>query len=357
MKALKWAGAACMAILLLVYPETALNASRQAMLTWAQSVAPALFPFMVLTPLLTCESAVRIYQKLFGRIMGPLFRLPGAFAPAMVIAMTAGSPAGASAVVRIAARTGMGRSRLTRTAACICGVGPAFLIGGIGTAMLRSPAAGGILLRAQLVAQCSLLFLCRWGEEGEAVNLQYEETSGGVREAVVNLLAVCGYMMIFNTAAALIARAVNSEIAGIALLCLTDLPGGARALAATALPYEIKMILLGAMTGFGGLCINVQNLSFCREAGVCAGGYLALRGLSALLCAAATAFFVRKPEVPIFNLADPMAFSALIAGFFAVFALISLRNTSFLNKRKSDDIRRKSRKNQEKPQDVVCDMR
>ena len=52
MKALKWAGAACMAVLLLVYPETALDAARQSMLTWAQSVAPALFPFMVLAPLL-----------------------------------------------------------------------------------------------------------------------------------------------------------------------------------------------------------------------------------------------------------------------------------------------------------------
>ena len=45
--------------------------------------------------------------------------------------------------------------------------------------------------------------------------------------------------------------------------------------------------------------------------------------------------------------------SALIACFFAGIAGISLENTSFLNKRKSDKIRRKSRKNQEKPQDVV----
>jgi len=353
MKALKWAGAACMAVLLLVYPETALNASRQAMLTWAQSVAPALFPFMVLTPLLTCESAVRMYQKLFGRIMGPLFGLPGAFAPAMVIAMTAGSPAGATAAVRIAAQTGVGRGRLTRTAACVCGVGPAFLIGGIGTAMLRSPAAGGILLRAQLTAQLSLLLFCRWGEEGEPVKLQCGETSGGVRDAAVSLLAVCGYMMIFNTVAALIARILNSEIAGIAVLCLTDLPGGARALAETALPYEAKMILLGAMTGFGGLCINVQNLAFCCAVGVKAGKYLAIRMLSATICAAATAFFVRKSAVSIFNLPQPMAFSALIAGIFAALALISLRNTSFLNKRKSDNFHRKNRKNQEKPQHVV----
>lgn len=342
-----------MAVLLLVYPETALDAARQSMLTWAQSVAPALFPFMVLAPLLTCESAVRIYQRLFGWIMRPLFRLPGAFAPAVVIAMTAGSPAGASAAVRIAAQTGMGCRRLARTAACICGAGPAFLIGGIGTAMLGSPAAGGILLRAQLVAQLTLLLLLRGGEDGAPVHILYEETGGGVREAAVNLLAVCGYMMIFNTAAALIARILGSENAGLALLCITDLPGGARALAETPLPYEVKMILLGAMTGFGGLCINAQNLAFCRAAGVKAGGYLAVRALSALICGAATAFFVRKPGVSTFNLAEPMAFSALIAGIFAILALISLRNTLFLNKRKSDNIRRKSRKNQEKTQDVV----
>lgn len=357
MKALKWAGAVCMAVLLLVYPETALDASRQAMLTWAQSVAPALFPFMVLTQLLTCESAVKMYQKLFGRIMGPLLRLPGAFAPAMVIAMTAGSPAGASAAVRIAARTGMGRNRLTRTAACICGVGPAFLIGGIGTAMLHDPAAGGILLRAQLIAQLTLLLLLRGGNDGEPVSSIDDETSSGVREAAVNLLAVCGYMMIFNTVACLLARVLRNETAGLALLCLTDLPSGARALAETSLPYDIKMILLGGMTGFGGLCINAQNLGFCREAGINPAKYLAIRVLSGVICAAATGFFIGKSLPEAVNFGKPMAFSALIAGIFAVPALISLGNTFFLNKRNFGKTRPKTRKNQEKPQDVVVDVR
>lgn len=357
MKYLKWMGGLCLMAALLMFPETAVNAAREAMLTWAKSVAPALFPFMALMPLLTCESAVNIYEKLFGRLMRPLFGLPGAAAPAAVIAMTAGSPAGAVAAASIAARSGMTRGELERTAACVCGAGPAFLIGGVGTAMLGEPAAGRMLLRAQLITQIVLLLLTRKWPKGESIAVRPHEQGeqDSIRAAAGNLLAVCGYMIMFSTAAALIARFLRSEQVGAAVLCLMDLPSGAKTAAGMNLAIEEKLVLLAAMTGFSGLCINAQNLSACGKTGVRPAPYLLLRAASGLICAGIMAISVGKPTVTIFNISHPMAFSAMIACFFAGIAGISLGNTSFLNKRKSDKIRRKSRKNQEKPQDIVAD--
>ena len=85
---------------LLVFPETVLTAAQQAMYSWYSSVAPALFPFMALLPLLTCRESARIYERLLGRLTRAVFRLPGAAAPAVVVGMTAGSPAGAIAALR-----------------------------------------------------------------------------------------------------------------------------------------------------------------------------------------------------------------------------------------------------------------
>ena len=84
-------------VLLLIYPETALNAVQGAARAWAESVAPAMFPYLLLLPLLTCRESMRAYERLFGRPLGALFHLPGSAAPAIVIGMLAGSPAGAIA--------------------------------------------------------------------------------------------------------------------------------------------------------------------------------------------------------------------------------------------------------------------
>ena len=74
---------------LLLWPETALNAGREAMRTWAASVAPALFPFLLLMPALTGAEAARAYEALLGRWMRPLLGLPGAAAPAGAVGLLA----------------------------------------------------------------------------------------------------------------------------------------------------------------------------------------------------------------------------------------------------------------------------
>ena len=239
---------------LLLWPETALNAGREAMRTWAASVAPALFPFLLLMPALTGAEAARAYEALLGRWMQPLLGLPGAAAPAVAVGMLAGSPAGAAAAVRTAKRTGMDARTLERLTGCVCGLGPGFLVSGIGASMLGSAADGRILLRSQLVAQTLMLLLSRRTAELQptiADDASVEEEP--VRAAVRATLSVCGYMAAFQMLAALLGRALRVPAAGMAALCLLDLPSGAKAVSALPMARGARLILLSAMTGFGGL--------------------------------------------------------------------------------------------------------
>ena len=91
-------GALGLVFLLLTWPAEALSAAQGAMRTWAGSVGPSLFPFLALLPALTCPAARRAYARALGWLMRPLFRLPGSAAPALLIGLLAGSPAGALAV-------------------------------------------------------------------------------------------------------------------------------------------------------------------------------------------------------------------------------------------------------------------
>lgn len=309
--------------LLLIFPETALNAVLAAMHAWYTSVAPALFPFMALMPMLTCAGSVRAWERLLGRVMRPVFSLPGAAAPAAVIAMTAGSPAGAHATVRICSAAGMSGSQLERLLWCTCGLSPAFLVTGIGASMLGSAADGRILLRAQLFSQITMLLLTRHTAPDQPLPPPPpEESPEPVRAAVMNVLTVCGYMAAFGTAAAILARVFRSEIAGLTALCLLDVPSGVRALANLSIEREPKLLLIAAASGLGGLCIAAQNLAACKNMSIRRGKYAAARLSHALLNTAATALQLRwNTQTGTVSL-PPMEISALIAVFLLLPALI-----------------------------------
>lgn len=335
MKSLKlWCALALMAALL-VWPETALNAAREAMAVWYTSVAPALFPFMMLTPMLAAPGAARIWERMLGGLMRRLFALPGAAAPAAAVGMIAGSPAGAHAAARICANANMNTAQLERILCCTGGLSPAFLITGVGAAMLGSPGEGRMLLQAQLAAQITMLLFTRGMQRGQPLPPpEAWEESDSVRSAVTGVLGVCGYMMMFSIAAAVCARLLRSPAAGLVALSLLDVPSAAGAVSVLSIRREAKLILLAALTGSGGLCIAVQNLSAVKKTGVSAGKYLAAKavqaGLTAGFMAVRLHFSAGKAE----KWSPGMDFFALIAAFFALPALISLKKDLFLNKRK-----------------------
>ena len=350
MKYVKLAAALCLAAGLLLFPETVLNAVREAMYAWYSTAAPSLFPFMVLMPMITCREACALYERLLGKAMGFLTGLPGAAAPVLIIAMTAGSPAGALAAVRC----GLGREDAERLLGCVCGLSPAFLISGIGAGMLGNPIYGRKLLQIQLSAQLVMLALTRFHRAGTQRRASLPpENPDCIRPAVGNILAVGGYMIFFSVIAALIARILNSAAVGTAVLCLLDVPAGARAVSALTINMEEKMTILAAMTGLGGVCIAVQNLSAAKETGARAWAVALMRGANAVLCALFAKTGVFEGKFTIFNFTPKTAFSTLIAAFLLIPACFSLRNTSFLNKRIFAKICRKNREKRKNPQDVV----
>lgn len=327
----KTAAGILLAAALLIYPETALNAAREAMNAWYATVAPAMFPFMALMPMLTCAASARAWERMLGGLMQKVFRLPGAAAPALAVCMIAGSPAGAHAAVKC---KGLSREQRARIIYCTCGLSPAFLITGIGAAMLNSPEAGRTLLAAQLAAQLTMLLITRGCRSGQPDSMEdAPEDAEPVRAAVANILAVCGYMVVFNTAAAVFAAAARSDIAGKTVLCLMDVPSAARFLAGITMNERGKIIAIAALAGFGGLCIAAQNLSAAKKAGVQAKKYVAARGCHALLNAGYAALMTTEGFTIKGKTHRPLEFSALILTFLLIPALISLKKDLFLNKR------------------------
>lgn len=328
----RWAGALVLAALLLARPGAAMAGALRAMDQWATSVAPALFPFLVLMPLLTCDEAARAYERLLGKPLRGLLGLPGAAASAMVVGMVAGAPAGAMAARRVAASAGMDRGQLTRLALAVTGFSPAFLIGGVGAGLMGDAGLGRRLLFAQLMTQLLLALLLRraFGRETEPVAaLPAVGETQPVRGAVLAVLGVCGTMALFQSAAGALADIVGPGPAGV-LLCLADAPSGARVIAGLSPALDgIKPLLLAAVCGFGGGCVALQNLDVLRGCGIRASTYFAVRLLAAGIGVGCMALLARAGGGTALGrlAAQPLEAAALGAALMAVPVLARLRKT------------------------------
>ncbi|MBQ9951590.1 MAG: hypothetical protein IJO98_05580 [Clostridia bacterium] len=340
---MKLAGLLTVFLALLIYPETALNAAREAMQAWYTSVAPALFPFMALMPMLTCPASLRTWERMAGRWMRPVFGLPGSAAPAVFISMIAGSPAGAAAAAQVCANQG----ELERIVCC-CGLSPAFLVTGIGAAMLNDVRFGYTLLIAQLLSQLTLLLLTRCAPAGESLRNDFRPPqTDPIRAAVLSILGVCGYMMLFSVLAALLRRIFRNETVGLALLCLLDAPSGTRAVAVSSIIIERKRLILAAVAGFGGLCIALQNLSACGGR-VKLWRYLSAKACSAALTAAFSALLTDRRMISEGKVVPAMEISTLAAVILIVPTLFSWEKPHFLTKeilKKQPQFRRKTAEN------------
>jgi len=331
----------------LMNPETTVNAARRAMLSWAETVAPSLLPFMLLMPALTCGDAARVYERMLGWLMRPLFGLPGAAAPAILIGMTAGSPAGAIAAVRISASAGLTEGQLERIVLCVCGLSPAFLLTGIGIGMMKSAQMGRILLFSQMAAQLILLVSTR-KYKGKEKKVSPAEHDGAL--AVTAVLSVCGYMVLFSAAASLITLPLDGGWAGAALLALLDVPSGAALIAGLNMKENVKIAVLCACCGFGGLCICMQNINAVGERGVRMGRYVLFRMLGAAIMSASGLALKKFTFRETLNWKQILPAAALSASILMIPLLISWRKCVFLNKRKFVEKVENAQETAEKPQ-------
>jgi len=272
--------------LMLIYPQQSLAAAREAFSLWQQTVAPSLLPFFALIPALTCPEATAYFSRLL-KWPCRLLAIPEDFAGAVGVALAAGSPAGARALMRIASRKPYPAGAVFRTAMLCAGVSPGFLISGVGAGMLNDPSAGMVLLVSQLLALAvSAHLLLGANLPGAPLSLPDETAADDpspILYAAKGVLSILVWMTVF---------AVGTRIAGILLPAaapympfFAEFSTGCAHAASLELPPEILLPLLGAVIGFGGLCAGCQNLAVLQPLGIPSTIYFAAKAIHASLCA------------------------------------------------------------------------
>ena len=141
-----------LALVFMNYPDAVHNGINRGLSICGTVIIPTLFPFMLLGGWLADSSLCRNPGRWTKAIARRAFGLPGCCAPAILLSLVGGYPAGMIAIKRLYQQKQINRIEMRRmTAFCICG-GPGFIVGTVGIGLMGSAQAGWWLYLGQIAS-------------------------------------------------------------------------------------------------------------------------------------------------------------------------------------------------------------
>ena len=197
-KAVVAVAAPAMMILFLQYPEAVRNGINRGQSVCSTVIIPTLFPFMLLAGWLAESPLCRQPGRLARCVANRVFGLPGCCAPAVLLSLVGGYPAGMVAVSRLYKQGQINQEELERmTAFCFCG-GPGFIVGTVGIGLMGSAHAGWLLYAAQAATAVGIGIGTGRGHRGrreaDAPLPPRRRFAATVADTCGALLSMCGFV-------------------------------------------------------------------------------------------------------------------------------------------------------------------
>ncbi|MBQ6273778.1 MAG: sporulation protein [Oscillospiraceae bacterium] len=301
--------ALCALFLLAAASDTAIERAAYGLRLCWELILPSLFPFFVLSSLLSRLGFPRLAGRKLAPLARRLFHTSGAGVTALLIGLTGGYPLGAAYVAELEERGEIGPGEGGRLLGFCNNSGPAFLVGAIGTGVFGSARAGLLLYLSHALAAVlgGLLLRSRTGPDAPelAPPLSPQPSfpralSEAVRQSVPALLNVCGFVVFFTVFCgfldaagfldALAARlshlpGLGEQQARALLLGFWELGGGVGALRGLPLTPG-NLALAAALVGWGGVSVQFQTLAVLADSEIKSSPHLAGRLMSAVFGAA-----------------------------------------------------------------------
>lgn len=140
------------ALCLVIFSRSNLEATKNGLQLWAYTVVPSLFPFFVITNLLSQTKVVSIIGKLLDKLMRPLFNVPGIGGFAFVMGLISGYPVGAKVVSDFREQKLVTKDEGERLLAFTNNSGPLFILSSVGIGLFGDTKTGILLLCTHILA-------------------------------------------------------------------------------------------------------------------------------------------------------------------------------------------------------------
>ena len=261
-------GAAICLFLLILDARTALLGAQEGIQLCLMTVVPSLFPFFVLTALLT--SALSGMNSGFLRPLGKLCRMPQGAESVLLIGLVGGYPTGAQSVTQLYHSGRLTKAKAQRLLGFCSNAGPAFIFGICGS-LFPETWMIWLLWLVHILSAIATGALIKGDEHCrvQPKRLLPQTLPQALDQALKTIGRVCGWIILFRILIAILNKWVFWSIEPAwktAIAGLLELTNGCCQLIRIE-SVGARFVFASVFLSFGGICVWLQTASVVQELG------------------------------------------------------------------------------------------
>jgi len=299
------------AIIIIIYPFDSLSAAKEGVSLWLFVVVPSLLPFFILNDMMVALDVPKNISYVFSPISRVLFNTSGYGAYAFIMSIFSGYPSGAKITSDLIKSGHITSDEGQRILTFSSTSGPLFIIGAVGTGMLKSASAGYLLFISHILGAIlngilyNIVFhksTPKKSQNALAFSNDPIDASQLLGSSISSSLITCGYIGGYIILFSVIIKLFNKinffyipfltgiveKLTSFLIQGSLEISSGSSIIALSTLSMEYKLILLSFIIGFGGLSILGQVTTMVSGTGINIKKYalskLTQGGLSSLVC-------------------------------------------------------------------------
>ncbi|AIY80001.1 sporulation integral membrane protein YlbJ [Clostridium botulinum] len=269
---------------------------------WYSAVLPVTFPFLVICNLLISYDGISLYSKLLGPLICKPLGLSKNCSFPIVASFLCGYPLGAKYSIDLWSLGSIDDKECQRLLNIASNVGPLFLIGSVGTALLNNTALGYILLIANYL---SVIFIGLITKKNRTLRKPLSKSSinekklnfgQAIKNAIGNgintILSICGFIVIFSVIISLIKNSayinnifdflenllhIQSGTLFSIFLGSIEMTNGCNLISDLNISLPLKLGIISFLCSFSGLSVIAQISSFMNDFNISYFKYISLK--------------------------------------------------------------------------------
>ena len=251
--------------LLIVDSQTAAAGVREGLELCIRTLIPSLFPFFVVSNLLT--SMMMESTLTFLKPLGKLCKIDSGCESLLAVGFLGGYPVGAQNIAMSLRSGAISETTAKRMMAFCNNAGPAFLFGIVGTMF---PSKWSVLLIWTLhiagAVLVSFIIPRNDTEPAKSMNAKPMNLSRLMEQSIKTMAIVCGWVVLFRLMLHFLDKWILLRISApgqVLLSGILELSNGCVQL--SAIDNEgLRFVICSVMLAFGGLCVTIQTFSLCQ---------------------------------------------------------------------------------------------
>ena len=253
--------------LLILFPGIAMPAAAESLNIWLSNIVPAVFPFVVCVNMLVSSYIYSRSLSAADTFMRSVFNLPSGSALPIAAGLLSGCPMGGKITADMYLNGHITSDEAQRIIGFINNPSPVFVICAVGIGLLNSAAYGRLIYLSCLLStfMCALIFKFYYTKNAVSCPIRSNTDLSGsdiMLNSVSVILKIGGYIVFFGV----ISRfAEFVPYIGKYLSCIVEMSGGSAEIACWDIDIRTKISLIAFVLSFGGICIQMQVISFLKN--------------------------------------------------------------------------------------------